>query len=44
MRPTTLKQIAQWCDGTVEQRFEAVTIQSLCHDSREIEAGGLFSR
>lgn len=42
MRPTTLKQIAQWCDGTVEQRFEAVTIQSLCHDSREIEAGGLF--
>lgn len=42
MRPTTLKEIAQWCGGAVDPRFEEVTINSLSHDSREVEAGGLF--
>lgn len=42
MRPTTLKEIAQWCGGAVAPRFEGVTINSLSHDSREVEAGGLF--
>ena len=42
MKPTTLSQIAQWCDGTVEPEFQNVTINGLCHDSREIEAGNLF--
>lgn len=42
MKPTTLRQIAQWCGGTVEPEFQNVTVNSLCHDSREIEAGALF--
>ena len=42
MKPTTLKEIAQWCGGTVEPQVESVTVNGLCHDSREIEAGGLF--
>lgn len=42
MKPTTLSQIAQWCNGTVEPEFQNVTINGLCHDSREIEAGNLF--
>ena len=42
MKPTTLKEIAQWCGGSLEPRFEAVTVNSLCHDSREIQAGALF--
>lgn len=42
MRPTTLKEIAAWCGGTVEKQFEDVTVTSLIHDSREAEAGTLF--
>ena len=42
MKPTTLRQIAQWCGGTVEPEFQNVTITGLCHDSRELEAGELF--
>ena len=42
MKPTTLKEIAQWCGGTVEPRFERVMVSSLSHDSREVAAGGLF--
>lgn len=42
MKPTTLKQIAQWCGGTVDPHFEQVTVNSLSHDSREVEAGALF--
>jgi UDP-N-acetylmuramoyl-tripeptide--D-alanyl-D-alanine ligase len=42
MRPTTLKEIAAWCGGTVAPEYEQVTITSLCHDSREAEAGALF--
>lgn len=42
MRPTTLKQIADWCGGSVDKAFEQVTVNSLCHDTREAEAGTLF--
>ena len=42
MRATTLKQVAQWCGGTVEPKWENVEITSLCHDSREAEQGTLF--
>lgn len=42
MRATTLKQIAQWCGGTVEPQWENVTVTSLCHDSREALPGTLF--
>lgn len=42
MKPTTLKQIAQWCGGTVDPHFEQVTVNALSHDSREVEAGALF--
>ncbi len=42
MRPTTLRRIAQWCGGIVEAEFQNVTVTSLCHDSREIDGGGLF--
>ena len=42
MRPTTLKEIAAWCGGTVAPEYEQVTVTSLCHDSREAEPGTLF--
>ncbi len=42
MRPTTLRQIAAWCGGTVEPEMEQVTVSSLSHDSRETRAGALF--
>lgn len=42
MRTTTLKDIAQWCHGTVAQKYEDVEITSLTHDSREATEGTLF--
>ncbi len=42
MKPITLRQIAQWCGGTVEPEYQNVTVTGLCHDSREAEAGTLF--
>ena len=42
MRATTLKQVAQWCGGSVDPKWENVEITSLCHDSREAEPGTLF--
>ncbi len=42
MRPTTLKQIALWCGGTVAAEHERIEVTSLCHDSREAEPGALF--
>lgn len=42
MRATTLKQVAQWCSGSVDPKWENVEITSLCHDSREAEPGTLF--
>ena len=42
MRPTTLKEVAAWCGGRVEPKYENIKINSLCHDSREAEAGTLF--
>lgn len=42
MKATTLRQIAQWCGGIVEPEYQNVTVNSLCHDSRETEAGALF--
>lgn len=42
MRPTTLKDIARWCGGSVAPEYENVEITGLCHDSREAEPGTLF--
>lgn len=42
MRPTTLKEVARWCGGSVDEKYEAVTVTSLCHDTREANAGALF--
>lgn len=42
MRATTLKEIAQWCGGTVAPEYENVTVTGICHDSREVEEGTLF--
>lgn len=42
MKPTTLKDIASWCGGTVAPEYEHITVNSLCHDSREVEPGALF--
>ncbi|MDD6022632.1 MAG: UDP-N-acetylmuramoyl-tripeptide--D-alanyl-D-alanine ligase [Oscillospiraceae bacterium] len=42
MRATTLKEIAQWCGGTVNPDFATVQVTSLCHDSREALPGTLF--
>lgn len=42
MIPTTLKEIALWCGGTVEKRHENIAVAGLCHDSRELRGGDLF--
>lgn len=42
MKPTTLQQIALWCGGTVAPEYRQVTVNGLCHDSRELEKGELF--
>lgn len=42
MRPTTLKQIAAWCGGTVDKAREEITVTGLTHDSREVSPGDLF--
>lgn len=42
MRSTTLKEIAQWCGGTVAKEYEEICVTGLCHDSREAESGTLF--
>ena len=42
MRPTTLKEIAAWCGGTVAEKYREVAVTSLVHDSREAQAGALF--
>ncbi|MCB1231730.1 MAG: UDP-N-acetylmuramoyl-tripeptide--D-alanyl-D-alanine ligase [Verrucomicrobiae bacterium] len=42
MQATTLKQIADWCDGTLIQGRPADTIASLSTDSRKLAGGELF--
>lgn len=42
MKELTLKQLAQWCDGTVSEEQEAVTVTGTQHDSREVRPGDLF--
>ena len=42
MKPTTLKQIAAWCGGTVDPEQERIQVRGLCHDTREMEAGAMF--
>ncbi len=42
MRPLSLKQIAAWCGGELEERYHDIWVTGVTTDSREIEPGQLF--
>lgn len=42
MKPVKLKQIAQWCGGTVSPQYEDILVGGVSTDSREIKEGELF--
>ena len=42
MKQLTLREIAAWCDGTVAPEFEAITVDGISTDSREIGKGQFF--
>ena len=42
MKPTSLQQIALWCNGTVSAEHKQITVNGLCNDSRELVSGELF--
>lgn len=42
MKPTSLKQIASWCGGTLDAQYEDVVIQGVSTDSREVKPGQMF--
>ena len=42
MKQLTLREIAAWCEGTVAPEFEAVTVDGISTDSREIGKGQFF--
>ncbi len=43
MANITLRQAAQWCGGTVDEKYEEVTFLGACNDSRSIQPGQLFA-
>ncbi len=42
MKELTLKQLAQWCGGTVPEQYQRVTVTGIQHDSRNVRSGDLF--
>lgn len=42
MKELTLKQLAQWCGGTVPEQCQRVTVTGIQHDSRNVRSGDLF--
>ena len=42
MKPTKLKQIARWCNGTLEPQDGNVEVLGVSTDSREVKPGQLF--
>lgn len=42
MKPITLRQIADWCGGTLAQGHDALSIEGVSTDSREVKPGQLF--
>ena len=42
MKELTLKQIADWCGGTVAPEYETVPVTGVKSDSRKVEVGDLF--
>ena len=42
MKELTLKQIADWCGGTVAPEYETVPVTGVESDSRKVEVGDLF--
>lgn len=42
MKELTLKQLAQWCGGTVPEQYQSVTVTGIQHDSRNVRSGDLF--
>lgn len=42
MKPTTLKQIALWCGGTLDPQYDDVMVNGVSTDSREVKPGQMF--
>ena len=42
MKPTKLKQIALWCGGELDSRYDDVEVLGVSTDSREVKPGQLF--
>ena len=42
MKELTLRQLADWCGGTVAPEFESIVVSGMESDSRKIEVGDLF--
>ena len=42
MKELTLRQIADWCGGTVAPEYETIVVSGMESDSRKIEVGDLF--
>lgn len=42
MKELTLKQLAQWCGGTVPEQYQSVAVTGIQHDSRNVRSGDLF--
>lgn len=42
MKELKLKQLAQWCGGTVQADQEEVAVSGIQHDSRNVRCGDLF--
>ena len=42
MKELTLRQIAQWCGGTLAPEYEEITVTGVESDSRQVKPGDLF--
>lgn len=42
MKETTLKQIALWCGGKLDEQYSNIVVNGICTDSREVKHGNLF--
>ena len=42
MANITLRDAAQWCGGTVEEKYADVVFSGACNDTRSLQPGQLF--
>ena len=42
MKELTLRQIADWCGGTIQPQYESLCVTRIQTDSRKVREGDLF--